>query len=216
MMAEFEKSAKAWVEMLAALPNIHATEKADVPTKTGGRYSYAYANLPGILEVVKPVMAKHGFIATQDVTMSDRGDPAVVTIIDHDSGEQRRYGPLVIPGGGGAQTIGSAITYARRYALVAALGLAPDEDDDGRAAQESSTKEAAKDPVSPQAHYENAAKEEVFRLVGNDIEEAATAWPLVLEKAGVAEVQSRAARDKVIAAARDMFAVESDGGDDAK
>lgn len=43
------------------------------------------------------------------------------------------FGPLVLPYGNSPQAAGSAITYARRYALVAALGLAT-EDDDGAAA----------------------------------------------------------------------------------
>ncbi len=121
---------KEWVEMVQALPAVHLTDQADA-----GSYSYKYASLPSILEAIKPVLADHGWCITQDVTTSDGGQPQVTTIFDHTEAESRVYGPLTVPAAGaGAQAVGSAITYARRYALVAALGLAPDGDDDGHAA----------------------------------------------------------------------------------
>lgn len=125
---------RLWVEMVQALPQLHLSDEAEVQTKAGGKYSYQYASLPSILETIRPTLVEHRWVVTQDVTTSDGGQPQVTTLFDHESGAQRRYGPLTVPAGSGAQGVGSAITYARRYALVAALGLAPDGDDDGAAA----------------------------------------------------------------------------------
>jgi hypothetical protein len=57
----------------------------------------------------------------------------VETRIHHKAGHVEIFGPVLIRVVGDAKAAGSAITYARRYALCAALGIAPDEDDDGAA-----------------------------------------------------------------------------------
>ncbi len=118
-------AAESWVAMLADLPHIGTTATADT-----GTYSYKYASLPAILDKIRPVLNKYGWAMTQDVA-TENGLPCVRTMFTHDSGMVRSVGPLSMPAGNNAQQIGSAITYARRYALVAALGLAPDGDDDG-------------------------------------------------------------------------------------
>lgn len=98
-----------------------------------GRFAYAYADLGAVLDVVRPVLARHGLAVLQDVRTAD-GMVQVFTIIQHTSGEQIMFGPLAgRVDTGGWQALGSAITYARRYALMAALGLAAEgEDDDAR------------------------------------------------------------------------------------
>ena len=72
----------------------------------------------------------NGLAVAQSVA-GDEHTIAVETRIYHSSGWTESFGPLVLAAPGGAQAAGSAITYARRYALCAALGIAPDEDDDG-------------------------------------------------------------------------------------
>jgi hypothetical protein len=62
---------------------------------------------------------------------------------------------------------GSALTYARRYSIMAVLGLVPDEDDDGNRAQEASEREQAGPP------FGEAASPEVATSVRNAI-----AWML--------------------------------------
>jgi hypothetical protein len=61
-------------------------------------------------------------------------DVEVWTTILHVSGQYRTDGPLAFNGGSNPQQAGSAITYARRYALSALLGVLA-EDDDGESAQ---------------------------------------------------------------------------------
>jgi hypothetical protein len=129
-----EQLIAALVAACAELGDVPKKHKASVPTKSGGSYSYDYADLADTLQCVRPVLAKHGLAVLQPVTTDPEHELVVVTtVIIHTSGERLDLGALGLPLGQGAQATGSAVTYARRYALTAALGLAA-EDDDGAAA----------------------------------------------------------------------------------
>ena len=123
-MSQQEWSA-AWVAAWAELPAIE--KKRTVKTD---RFSYSYADLADVLSSVRPVLAKHGLAVSQSVVPVD-GGVGVETRVTHRSGGYEVYGPTVVPGGGSAQQAGAAITYARRYGLAAALGIATEDDTDG-------------------------------------------------------------------------------------
>lgn len=97
-----------------------------------GTFAYSYADLPTILDHVRPVLAKHGLAITQNVAMTE-GRMEVFTTLHHESGEFLTFGPIAGSSGGNWQALGSAVTYARRYSLTAALGIAGDDDDDAQA-----------------------------------------------------------------------------------
>jgi len=85
-----------------------------------------------VLDAAK-VYGSHGIAIVQDVQMGGDG-VAVSTRLLHTSGQWLEVGPLVVPvGKRDAHGVGSATTYAKRYALQAALLMAS-EDDDGNAA----------------------------------------------------------------------------------
>jgi hypothetical protein len=93
-----------------------------------------FANLASVRNAVVPVLAKHGVFVAQNLTNTERGI-ACTTILTHTSGQQMMFGPLEMPAMKfDAQGLGSAATYARRYALMSALCIVGDEDDDGNAA----------------------------------------------------------------------------------
>lgn len=92
-----------------------------------------YADLPAVIAAIKPALIKHGLAFTQPCRPSDDG-VIVQTVLHHSSGEELDLGSLFVPANKkDAQGFGSALTYARRYALVSAFGV-PTEDDDGNAA----------------------------------------------------------------------------------
>lgn len=126
--------ANALVAANADLTDVQKKGSASIPTKSGGTYSYAYATLPDILQSVRPVLAKHGLAVLQNATIGHDGNLYVSTMLIHHSGEYLALEPLPMPLGHTAQETGSAITYGRRYHLLAALGLAADDDDDGSTA----------------------------------------------------------------------------------
>lgn len=107
--------------------------------KTNPHFKNRYASLAAVRDAVTPILAKHGLSVIQMPT-SDvvDGKPYVGcrTIIGHSEGgyiEGSFVLPLVKPA---PQDGGSALTYARRYAELAALNLVGDDDDDGNAASE--------------------------------------------------------------------------------
>ena len=117
-----------------AMPTIHKDSKAEVPTKSGGKFSYTYLSLQGLLEVVLPVLNANGLALTQVPTIHE-GRPVLRSSLMHKSGETLTADtPLIVTGNETPQTWGGAVTYARRYALTAMLGIAADEDDDAAAA----------------------------------------------------------------------------------
>lgn len=129
-----------WIEAFtAAQAEFPAIGKGSVVDT--GTFSYKYATLPDILALVRPVLHARHLSFSQSVS-GERGEIAVETRIYHSGGHVEVFGPLVL-NGGDAKAAGSAITYARRYALTAALGIAPDEDDDG--AQASQRREEIKE-----------------------------------------------------------------------
>lgn len=122
--------AEAFIKAQSDLPLIPKTKSATITTKTGGSYAYQFADLPDVLAAAVPVLNKHGLGVGQSVA-GDAREVTVTTRIYHTSGHCEEFGPLVLPSGGDARSAGSAITYAKRYGLCSALGVAPEDDDDG-------------------------------------------------------------------------------------
>ncbi|MGI6405521.1 MAG: ERF family protein [Syntrophaceticus sp.] len=97
-------------------------------------YSSKYVPLSCLLDHVKPLLVKHG-LAVMQIPGGDGKTVSVTTLILHTSGEWLEADPLVLPlAKPDPQGAGSAITYARRYALSAVLGIASDDDDDANIA----------------------------------------------------------------------------------
>ena len=98
-----------------------------------------YADLAACVEAVVDALNANGIALVQRNLPCDSG-VTVETVFIHESGEQISSGPLHVPAAkNDAQGYGSALTYARRYSLMAACGIAP-EDDDGNAASKTAGK----------------------------------------------------------------------------
>jgi len=127
--------AAALASAQAEMGKIVKDKTAKVQTKTGGSYSFDYADLASMLDVVKPALAKHSIALVQAASVSD-GALVVDTRLLHASGEWIESSLAMKPDDTSPQKVGSAITYARRYSLACLVGVASeDEDDDGNAAQ---------------------------------------------------------------------------------
>lgn len=124
--------------MAAAFAEIEgATKSAKNP-----HFKTKYADLTSVIDAIKPALIKHGLFFTQHPEPSDKG-VCVETILHHSGGEHFSLGKLFVPANkNDAQGYGSALTYARRYALVTAFGV-PTEDDDGNAAAAGQAKKPA-------------------------------------------------------------------------
>ena len=122
--------ASALADATAQLENISKAHKA-----TAGKARYTYANIADVLRTVRPALASKGLAIVQGQDITDE-QVVVVTRLVHRSGEWMETDCRVpVDRQGGIQGTGSALTYARRYAVLGLLGIAA-EDDDGRAAQQ--------------------------------------------------------------------------------
>lgn len=100
--------------------------------KDKAAYGYNYADLSSVLETARPLMAKHGLSVVQ-MPGNAGADVVITTMLMHSSGQWLR-GTITMPvergkGMSGAQAVGSVITYARRYALAATLGISQSDND---------------------------------------------------------------------------------------
>lgn len=102
-------------------------------TATNPHFRSRYADLSACVEAVMDGLNQNGIAMIQQCSESDTG-VIVETVFIHESGETLNCGKLHVPAvKHDPQGYGSALTYARRYSLMAACGIAP-EDDDGNAA----------------------------------------------------------------------------------
>lgn len=102
-----------------------------------------YADLSNILDVIQIPMAESGLSFTQLPV----GICSLVTILMHDSGEYIMAEYEMRPVKDDPQGRGSTITYQRRYALQAMLGLNIEEDDDGNAGSKGKDKPGSNNPL---------------------------------------------------------------------
>lgn len=100
---------------------------------TNPHFRSKYADLSACVEAVIDALNSNGIALVQRNVECAEG-VCIETVFVHESGEMLSSGPLHVPAAKqDPQGYGSALTYARRYSLMAACGIAP-EDDDGNAA----------------------------------------------------------------------------------
>lgn len=104
-------------------------------TATNPYFKSTYADLSAVIDAVKEPLNKHGIAFLQAVDKGESGEmPVIDTILLHESGQYlSTRTPVFCAKPNDPQAFGSGITYSKRYALQALLGL-PTEDDDGNAA----------------------------------------------------------------------------------
>lgn len=131
---------QAQAELHAALaaaqgefPPVAREKTVTVQTRSGPSYTFSYAPLDVILNAVRPVLSAHGLALVQRLE-APGGVPAIRTELLHASGGVLAASFPLGPAPDSPQALGSLLTYLRRYAVVSLLGIAAEEDDDGRQA----------------------------------------------------------------------------------
>jgi hypothetical protein len=147
----------ALAKVQAHLPKLERDRDVTVPTKSGEPYSYSYATLANLSEVVLPLLAEQGLAFTAFPGSGSDGKFRLIYSLLHESGEERS-GEFPLSGDGGIQQLGGRITYARRYCLAAVTGIAADEDDESHladtgpgTAQRAQRQGSAKEPAAATA-----------------------------------------------------------------
>ena len=117
-------------------------KKAKIESQKGS-YGYPYADIAGYIEAIRPALTEAKLAVIQAPAV-EHGSATVTTRIVHASGQWVETELSMPIGQQTPQAVGSAITYARRYSLVAMLCLAA-EDDDGEQAERKSERSQADD-----------------------------------------------------------------------
>lgn len=116
-----------------------------------------YVPLENVVEAITESASKNGLSFTQFPSSDEAGNVTVGTLVMHSSGEWIEYDPIKMkPVKNDPQSIGSAITYAKRYALSAIFGITSDPDDDGNEATQTKKKAPAKKKDEPVISVEKA------------------------------------------------------------
>lgn len=132
----------------SAMANAFAEIEGATKSANNPHFKTKYADLTSVIEAIKPALTANGLFFTQCPTECS-GGVQIKTYLHHRGGENLFLGELFVPANkNDAQSYGSALTYARRYALVTAFGV-PVEDDDGNAAARGSGDNASNGKVSP-------------------------------------------------------------------
>lgn len=142
----FETSATT-AKLEEALAKAQASFHAAAKDATNPHFGSKYADLASIMEACRAALTSNGIAVTQWPVHRDDQRLGIITRLAM-GGEWMQSTWSIPVSKGDAQGYGSAVTYARRYALAAAVGVVADEDDDGNAASEKPKQEAKKAPTA--------------------------------------------------------------------
>lgn len=132
-------------DLAAALAKAQAKVKGAKKDAQNPHYKNDYADLASVWDACRDALTSNGLSVVQTTEAGDGTLVTVHTTLLHSSGQWMRGALTMKPQKVDPQGIGSCITYARRYALAAIVGVAP-EDDDGHAASQPESRMAAKVP----------------------------------------------------------------------
>jgi len=154
-----------------------------------------YATLDEIITTARPVLSSCGLSFIQNVLEDEQGRIGVYTMLLHVSGESLTFDPVYVPlEKKTAQGIGAAITYAKRYSLGTALGIATDEDDDGNSI-EPTKKRHTKPKAEPKAKAETIKELETKWEQGGGNPEELNNWVKKKYKKDVNDLTETEAND---------------------
>jgi len=129
---QIDKFAEALAKAQGTMRNPGRDRPVEVETKSGAKYTFKYATLDALIDAARAALSENAIAWMQAPEYSEKGVLVVTTLLMHASGQWIETEiPVVLGREFSAQQMGSAITYAKRYAFGAAVGLTGDEDDDG-------------------------------------------------------------------------------------
>lgn len=122
-------------EIAAALVRAQKEFGPALKTNTNPHFKSKYADLAACIEAVIDGLNNNGIALIQQTHECESG-VMVETLFVHESGETFSAGKLHVPASkNDAQGYGSALTYARRYSVMSACGIAPEDDDGNNASK---------------------------------------------------------------------------------
>lgn len=117
-------------ELFKALSIAQSEINVALKSSSNPFFKSSYANLQSIIESSRPALCKQGLSVLQQM-VSENGTDYLVTVLGHSSGQWISSRMKVTPQKSDPQSLGSYITYLRRYMYAALVGVYDGEDDDG-------------------------------------------------------------------------------------
>jgi len=155
-----------------------------IPREKEG-YNYKYSSLDKIHEVIKPIMQKLGLVISQCVESEGNGQFTIKTILYHlESGEsiESKFTSSIVSlkSMNDYQSLGSGITYMRRYTLSAILNLVSEEDRDAAGEQVRGKKKDTRKWLNPSDKSDSLFQQAILYLVkGGSIEDIEKKYKMV-------------------------------------
>lgn len=128
-MADTRSLADALCAAQKQMQNPKKDKTARVRTKSGGEYTYSYTTLDAVLDVVRPALNEQGVFLSQHSESASGGMLLHTRVMYGDAVQELDVTPYQYDKD--PQEFGKRETYARRYSLLKAFGLAGDDDTDG-------------------------------------------------------------------------------------
>lgn len=145
--------------LAVALAKAQAAIKPAAKDAENPHFRSRYADLPSVWEACRKPLTDNGLSVVQMPVDAENGRVGLTTILLHSSGEFISSTVSTALTKQDAQGIGSALTYLRRYALSAIVGVVADEDDDGNAASRPAQNGAANYQSQPQQQNGSAQQQ---------------------------------------------------------
>lgn len=151
-------------EIAAALVKAQKEFGPALKTSTNPHFRNKYAALDACIEAVIDALNNNGIMLMQQTSLCEDG-VIVETLFIHESGEMMGGGKLHVPAAKqDPQGYGSALTYAKRYSLQSACGIAPEDDDGNKASNAVQQKQAAPKSAAAKAPTSIEGKDTPWQL----------------------------------------------------
>lgn len=189
VVSHFRKS-DSIASIAAALAQAQGKISGALKDSTNPFFKSKYADLASIWDACRQQLSEAG-IAVMQFPRSTEAGIEVETLMAHSSGEWVSETLALPVAKYDAQGIGSAITYARRYALAAFVGVTPEDDDGNAAAESMKGREAPKQappksngPVLPSATELARIRDETLPALELAADDSVKALEVVWSKIG--------------------------------
>ena len=137
-------------KLVSALVKVQSQIRGYKEDSTNPFFSSKYGDLSSVWSAIREPLTGNGLCVIQAMEGHDDGRQILRTVLAHESGEWIDGHIAIKPSKDDPQQTGSAITYARRYALAAIVGIAPEDDDAESATDHRSTKDWAAQKSTPE------------------------------------------------------------------
>lgn len=148
MSEQINELVGALAKAQGAMDNPHKNKTVKIKSDKG-QYDFSYATLDSIIDTIRKPLSDNAIVFMQTVRGSG-GSMELVTTLAHSSGQWISSTLPIEPQQRGPQALGSAISYVKRYALSAMLGLAADEDDDANTSEGNHVQPMTRKPATVQ------------------------------------------------------------------